>query len=250
MALEGKFLAEVQEYVAELTKRDDAVILDVATGAGETTLQIAEAMNGGRLITVDCDRASWDDWACPALQKAGLLDRVEFMQADIGKLPLETESVDLIVSDATLSAVGIYAVDAIREFHRVLKPSGRLALRDLIPEKETEEDPQNVSALSWRLMKAAAHLAGREHYEELPTDWIRARLGEAGFKITMFRVDRSRRPASKASCEEWRKLDPAADVPDEDMRKVIGEGQRQLLERSEREGLTTKTGSYACWVCK
>ncbi len=48
MSLENQFLNEVRQHVAGLTNRDDAIILDAATGAGETTLQIAEAMNGGK----------------------------------------------------------------------------------------------------------------------------------------------------------------------------------------------------------
>ena len=99
MALEGNFLKEAHQYVAELTTRDDPVILDAATGAGETTLRIAEAMNGGKLLTVDCDPVSWDDWAQPALANPSVLARVEFIQADVRKLPLDSESVDLIVSD-------------------------------------------------------------------------------------------------------------------------------------------------------
>jgi len=250
MALQGEFLTEVQQCVADLTKRGDAVILDVATGAGETTLQIAEAMSGGKLITVDSDRASWSEWAQPLLAKAGLQARVEFLEADIRKLPLAAESVDLIVSDATLSAVGVYAVDAIREFYRVLKPGGRAALRDLIPEKETEEDPQNISALSWRLIKAAAHLAGREHYEELPSGWIRSRLEEAGFEITSFHVDPARGPAPKTSYDEWCSMDIAFGIAKRELAAAILSAQQHLVQRARREGLSCKTGHYYCWACK
>ena len=78
MALEGTFLTEVQEYVSQLTKQDGVVILDAATGAGETTVRLAQAMQGGKLITIDSDPSSWHDWALPALEKAGLSGRVEF----------------------------------------------------------------------------------------------------------------------------------------------------------------------------
>jgi len=250
MGLEGQFLSEVQQHIAELTRSGEAVILDAATGAGETTLQIAEAMNGGKLITVDRDLTSWNDWARPRLKKAGFLDRVEFVEAHVPDLPLESESVDLVVSDATLSALGIFTVDAIREFYRVLRSGGRLGVRDLIPEQESGHDPTNISALSWRLMKAAAHLAGRKHYEELPTDWIRARLGEAGFEITSFRVDPSRQPAPTASYEEWRSMDIAAGIADQELTAAIRNAQQHFVERAAKEGLTCKTGHYDCWAHK
>ncbi len=250
MGLRGEFLAEVQEYVAELTKDAEAVILDAATGAGETTLQIAEAMKGGQLFSVDCDYASWSDWAQPLLDKGGLLERVEFIQADLGAIPLEAESVDLIVSHATLSAVGIYAVDAVAHFYHLLKPGGRLALTDLIPEDETEQDENNIAAMSWRVMKAAGHLAGEHHYEEFPTDWIRRRLKNVGFEIRSFEVDRSRGLASQVSYEEWQSTDWADNIDNEVLSKAIREVQAQLVGRAEREGLTAKTGSYSCWAGK
>ena len=250
MALQGHFLVEVKEYVSALTEKDDAVVLDAATGAGETTVQIAQAMKGGKLITVDCDPTSWHEWALPALRDKGVIDRVEFLQANLQNLPVPSNSVDLVVSDASLSAVYIYAVDAIKEFHRVLKPSCRLALADLLPENETEPDPRNIAALGWRLAKAAAQLAGKQHYQELPSDWVRARLADAGFEIISFEMDRSRHPASQMSYEEWRTMDIAADVPAEILRKAIQKTQENLLQRAEKEGLTTKTGRYACWARK
>ena len=245
-----EFWAELQECVAELTKRDGAVILDAATGAGGTTLRIAEAMNGGKLITVDCDPVSWNDWARPLLDKAGLLGRVEFIEADIRKLPLEDKSVDLVVSHSTLSAMAIYAADAIREFHRVLKEGGRLFASDLIPEKESQSDPTNISALSWRLMKAAAHLAGEDHYEELPTDWIRTRLEEAGFTITSFHMDPTRQPAPTTNYDEWRSMDLAAGIADPTLAAAIRHAQQGFIERAQKEGLSCQTGRYQCWASK
>ena len=104
-------------------------------------------------------------------------------------------------------------------------------------------------------MKAAAHLAGREHYEELPTDWIRARLEEAGFEITSFQVDASRQPASTASYEEWRSMDIAAGIAtagiaDQELTAAIRNAQQHFVERAEVEGLTCKTGHYDCWAHK
>jgi ubiquinone/menaquinone biosynthesis C-methylase UbiE len=250
MVPENKFLSEVQRYISELTKRKDVVILDAATGAGETTLEIAQAMKGGKLITVDCDTASWEEWAEPVLKEAGVLERVEFLHADIRELPVESASVDLVVSTDTLSAMNIWAVDAIKEFHRVLKSSSRLALIDLIPENETECDSDNIAMLDWRLAKAAAHLSGEEHYEELPTEWIKARLADAGFEVVAFVIEPSRRRAGKTSYKEWSQIDLAAEVPDETLSKVIRTTHNNFIKRAEKEGLSTKTGYYACWARK
>jgi len=174
MCLQGQTLHRVQEHVARITETDDALILDAATGAGETTLQIAEAMCGGRLLTVDIDPASWHEWAEPVIKERGLAERVTFLEEDLRTLEsVATNSCDLVVSHSTLSAMGVWAVDAIQQFHRVLKPQAYLVLNDLLPEDESESDPGNISALSWRLSKAAAHLRAESHYEELPAEWIR-----------------------------------------------------------------------------
>ena len=246
----NKFLSEVQKYISKLTKRKDVVILDAATGAGETTLQIAQAMKGGKLTTVDCDIASWEKWAQPVLKKAGVIERVEFLHCDIKDLSLVSTSVDLVVSHATLSAMNIWAVDAIKEFHRVLKSSGRLALIDLLPGNETECDADNIAMLDWRLAKAAAHLSGQEHYEELPTEWIKARLADAGFEIVDFVIEPSYRPAPKPSYKEWSQIDLAAEVPDKILSEAIRTMHNNFIKRAKKEGLTTKTGYYACWARK
>ncbi len=251
MALREKFCIEVQKYISNLTGRKQAVILDAATGAGETTLQIAQVMKGGKLITVDCDVASWDEWAQPILKTAGVIEHVEFLHADIRNLSsVVSNAVDLVVSDATLSTLSIWAVDALKEFHRVLKTSGRLVLADLLPESETESDSTNIAVLDWRLAKAAAHLSGKEHYEELPTDWVKARLVDIGFEIIDFRIDRSRIPARDISYNEWREIDLAVDIPEKIMRETIDMAHNAFIRRAEKEGLTTKTGIYNCWARK
>ena len=251
MGLSGEFLEEVQSHVAALTQADDAMIVDAGTGAGETTLQVAEAMRGGKLITVDSDAASWEQWARPALESAGLLERVTFLQADLRDLSgIGSDSVHMVISHSTLSAVGIWAGKAIREFHRILKPGSRCALADLIPENESEPDEGNVAALSWRLCKAASHCAGEHHYDELPTEWVKKELIQAGFDVLSFELDPVRHMASRASYEEWRRIDLAGGVEDEALAEAISRAQRELVAKADKESLTDKTGHYACWAAK
>jgi SAM-dependent methyltransferase len=226
-------------------------IVDAATGAGETTVRIAEALEHGCLISIDNDARSWHEWALPALEGAGLTNLVEFRETDLREEAFaEPSSADLIVSDATLSALGVYAGDALAHFHRALKAGGRLAVRDLLPESESLDDPDNVASQSWRLMKAVSHLVSEEHYEEIPTDWIKTRLAALGFEILSFDVERERVPASKSSYEEWRKLDVGDRLPEGPMRDAVRERWAELVSQAATSRLTTKTGCYALWARK
>jgi len=249
VALYGHFLAEVQRHVRALSERRSSVIVDAATGAGETTVQIASAMRSGKLITLDIDPAAWHTWALPSLERAGIADRVEFRQSDLRLIEsLDPRSIDFIVSDATLSAMGVYAVDAIERFFQILKVGGRLAIRDLLPEAESELAPENVAMRSWRLIKAVAHLNGQQHYEELPTDWIKTRLQAAGFKIDSLVVDPRRRIASELSRREWSQLTTGFDLPDGLLKRAVRASWNDLVACARQQGLTTKTGSYFCWA--
>jgi ubiquinone/menaquinone biosynthesis C-methylase UbiE len=50
---------------------------------------------------------------------------VEFIEGSAEKIPLDSGSVDTVVTTWTLCSIPA-VLDALREMHRVLKPSGRL----------------------------------------------------------------------------------------------------------------------------
>jgi ubiquinone/menaquinone biosynthesis C-methylase UbiE len=248
MGLDENTLKQVSARVAEITSHG-GVVLDAATGAGETTAQIAAAMKGGKLITVDSDPASWEEWAKPRLERAGLLDRVEFRRDDLRHLSsVESSACELVVSHSTLSALGMWAIDATHQFHRVLKPGGVLVIADLLSEEESAPDGGNVSALSWRLMKAAAHLAGGPHYEELPLEWVKAHVREAGFQIDSVELRPQRPPASRESFEEWSRAEPGEGIGDADLREAFRTAWGRYVEQAKKNGLTNKEGSYTLWA--
>ena len=97
-------------------------------------------------------------------------------------------------------------------------------------------------------MKAADHLAGEHHYEEMPTSWLRKRLGAAGFEVISFEVVTHRRSASESFYSEWAELDWSAGITDAALRSAFQTAQQELIDRARREGLTAKTGYYACWA--
>jgi arsenite methyltransferase len=115
-----------------------AVVLDLGCGAG-TDLLIAAQMVGppGRAIGVDMT-PSMLDLARASAREMGL-GNVELHEALIEALPLEDESVDVVISNGVIDLVP--DKDAVfDEIDRVLRPFGRLQLADVVIHHEVSED--------------------------------------------------------------------------------------------------------------
>jgi SAM-dependent methyltransferase len=115
-----------------------ATVLDLGCGAG-TDLLIAAQMTGpeGRAIGVDMTPAMLERAAASA--RAMGLATVELREALIETLPLEDESVDVVISNGVIDLVP--DKDAVlAEIDRVLRPGGRLQLADVVIHHEVSED--------------------------------------------------------------------------------------------------------------
>ena len=105
-----------------------ARVLDVGSGPGTITIDLAQRVRPGIVIGVDAA----DDIVAHA---AGLADsqrveNVEFAVGDAYALAFADDSFDIVHSHQVLQHLA-RPVDALREFRRVLKPGGLLAVRDV-----------------------------------------------------------------------------------------------------------------------
>jgi arsenite methyltransferase len=114
------------------------VVLDLGCGAG-TDVLIAAQMTGptGRVIGVDMT-ASMLDRARASAAEMGLAN-IELHESLIEALPLDDASVDVVISNGVIDLVP--DKDAVLdEIDRVLRPSGRLQLADIVIHHEVSED--------------------------------------------------------------------------------------------------------------
>jgi arsenite methyltransferase len=123
-------LGEVREAILNhrLKLGDGTTLLDVGAGDGLIGFgALARMGSTGRVIFSDISRPLLD--RCRSLAaEMGVGDRCEFVEARAEDLrPIADDSVDAVTTRSVL----IYVADkaaAFREFHRVLKPGGRISL--------------------------------------------------------------------------------------------------------------------------
>jgi arsenite methyltransferase len=115
-----------------------ATVIDIGSGAG-TDLLLAALHVGpqGRAIGVDMTE-SMRDRARAGAAACGLT-HVDVRDGDATALPVESESVDIVISNGVLNLVPDKR-DAISEIRRVLKPGGRVQIADIVMAVELSED--------------------------------------------------------------------------------------------------------------
>jgi arsenite methyltransferase len=121
--------------------RPGDTLLDVGTGDGLIAFGALERLGpSGRVIFSDISRDLLDHCRTAAAAE-GLLDRCGFILASADSL---TSVADASVDVLTTRSVLIYVKDkatALREFHRVLKPGGRVSLSEPISVLMSVADP-------------------------------------------------------------------------------------------------------------
>ena len=120
-------------------------VVDVGSGAGIDSL-IAARMVGpaGRVVGVDMTPAMLNK-ARRAVSEAGLRN-VEFRKGLAEALPVPDGWADVVISNGVLNLMPDKSA-ALKEMARVLKPTGRLQMADILVQKPVPEDARNDISL-------------------------------------------------------------------------------------------------------
>jgi ubiquinone/menaquinone biosynthesis C-methylase UbiE len=125
-----QFRALRRMFVTELKRHSpEGVLVDVGCGPGQLIAGIARSLPHLSIIGVDIAEEMLQK-AGNNLASMGLAEKVSFRRGDMQGLPLESDSIDFVVSTLSLHHWS-QPKQAIEEIHRVLKPGGQFLIFDL-----------------------------------------------------------------------------------------------------------------------
>jgi SAM-dependent methyltransferase len=101
------------------------VVLDLPVGVGRMFPRYASTLSPSRVIAADLSSDQLGR-ARVTVERTGMLDRTEFVAADVVALPLPDASVDAILTEGGFHHFPDRPA-AMREFMRVLRPGGHIA---------------------------------------------------------------------------------------------------------------------------
>ena len=111
-----------------LPELDKPRILDVGCGSGVPTLELARLSNG-QIIGLDVDQSLLGKLA-RKIEEAGLSDRFTTWKCSMFELDFPDESFDIIWAEGSIARIGFER--GLKEWRRLLKPNGFLAVHDEI----------------------------------------------------------------------------------------------------------------------
>ncbi|MUL84930.1 MULTISPECIES: class I SAM-dependent methyltransferase [unclassified Mycolicibacterium] len=148
----GKF-AVWRDILDDLALRGDETLLDLGCGRGAVLHAAAKRLPGGRAIGIDLWRADQTgNSAQRTLANAaleGVADRIEIQTGDMTALPLDDNSVDVVVSSLAIHNIPDRAgrAQALAEAARVLRPGGQLAIADIW---DTRRHAERLRTYGWQ----------------------------------------------------------------------------------------------------
>jgi SAM-dependent methyltransferase len=142
--------------IAFASIQEGETVLDLGSGAGfDCFLATQKVGPSGKIIGVDMTEQMVE--RAKANASEGGYKNVEFRHGEIEKLPVEDNTIDVIISNCVINLVPDKE-KAFREAFRVLKPGGRLMVSDIVllkklPKFVKESIDAYIGCISGALMK-------------------------------------------------------------------------------------------------
>jgi len=157
--------------------KEGEVVLDLGSGAGFDCFLAAKKVGEmGKVIGVDMTEEMIEKAKINA-QKQGYKN-VEFKLGDIENLPIEDNSIDVVISNCVVNLAPDKA-KVFKEVYRVLKKGGRMYISDIVLlDKLTEEQKENEELIAGCVSGAL-----------LKDDYLQI-IKDAGFEIRILSEDK------------------------------------------------------------
>lgn len=199
------WIAALPDIAARL--RDGGRVLDAGCGVGWSTLELARALPGVRIVGVDLDEASIEEARANAAE-AGVGDQVEFLHGDAADPDVVgSDGYTLVTVFEALHDMG-EPIEALRGFRRVLAADGAVLVADERVADDFAVPVSDVERLNYAfsvthcLPATMAESRSIANGTVLRNPVLRSWAEQAGFRATELPIDN----------EMWRfhRLDAAA----------------------------------------
>ena len=147
-------LRKREMLIESLRLKGNETVLDVGCGRGLLLNEAAKHLPNGKAIGVDLWQTMDQSGNKPEVtwenaRAEGVAERVEIKTGDMRDLPLPDASVDAVVASLSIHNIPNKEgrAKAIQEIHRVLKPSGQIALLDFMA---TDENFATLRSIGWK----------------------------------------------------------------------------------------------------
>ena len=129
-----------------LPQLDKPCILDVGSGSGISTVELAR-LSQGKVLGIDIDQPALDKFN-KRIKEMGLIDWVQATNYSMVDMDLPDESYDIIWSEGSIYVIGF--ARGLREWKRFLKPGGFMVVHD--EQGDINEKLQQISSCGYELI--------------------------------------------------------------------------------------------------